>query len=318
MTILIAIQDESPEKWSVPLQSELPQHVIKILQQNEPLTSINTESIRYVLAWQTPMSVIKSIPNLEIVFSLGAGVDHLISDPEFPNSPIVRFVSPDLTMRMGEWVLLQVLFHFRQQSNYLRDQAIYKWNPRKQPAASDVCVGILGLGVLGSHVAKLLLEIGFQVAGWSRTPKSVDGVSALSGNNSLPEFLSQVDILVNLLPYTPQTHGILNLDVFRQLRGNPSIGGAIFINAGRGKSHVENDILYALDKGILAGVSLDVFETEPLPESSPLWVHPKIVVTPHVAADSDSKEFAMYVADQIKKFENGFGLDNVVDRNRGY
>ena len=148
--------------------------------------------------------------------------------------------------------------------------------------------------------------------------QSIQAYYPSTGTESLPSFLSQVDILVNLLPYTPQTHRILDFELIRQLRGNPKIGGAILINAGRGKSIVEDDIIRTLDEGILAGVSLDVFETEPLPRSSPLWNNPKVVITPHVAADSDPHEFAMYVSQQIRNYECGLGLDNVVDRNKGY
>ena len=318
MSILVVIQDPNPEIWSIPLQVELPNHNIIVWDNNSELSKTEKESVNYVFAWKPPNGIFKQFPNLEVIFSLGAGVDNILSDPNLPNIPIVRYVSPDLTMRIGEWVILQVLFHMRQHSTYQTQQSNKNWKELPQPAASEINVGVLGLGVLGKHVANLLSEIGFNVLGWSRSAKKIKNVQVHSGIESFSDFLSNTDILVNLLPYTPQTHGLLNHKVFQRLRGHKDLGGPIFINAGRGKTHVEVDIINALDQNILAGVSLDVFEIEPLPSDSPLWNYQNVVITPHVAAISDPKSLASYVANQITKHEETGKLDNVIDPRQGY
>ena len=306
MSILVAIKDPNPENWSNPLQTSLPNHNIVIWDDNSQLSVAENDSIKYVFAWKPPSGIFQNFPNLEVIFSLGAGVDNILSDPDLPNVPIVRYVSPDLTMRIGEWVVLQVLFHMRHQSNYLALQSNQIWKEISQPAASEINVGILGLGVLGKHVAHLLSEIGFNIFGWSRSAKEIKKVQVYSGAESLPDFLSNTDILVNLLPYTPQTHGLLNLEVFQQLRGHKNLGGPIFINAGRGKTHFESDIIKALDQKILGGASLDVFEVEPLMADSPLWNYQNVIITPHVAAISDPKSLAHYVANQIIQYEKNW------------
>ena len=318
MSILVIIQDSNPNSWSKPVSQNLPTHNVYTWYSDGPLSSTEKESIKYILAWKPPIGIYKQFPNLEIIFSLGAGVDHVLSDPDLPNIPIVRYVSPNLTIRIGEWVILQVLFHMRHQSAYLALQSNKCWREIPQPAASEINVGVLGLGVLGKHTVHLLSEIGFRVLGWSRSAKDLKNVKVFSGSESLPAFLAETDILVNLLPYTPQTHSLINIDVFRQLRGHQDLGGPIFINAGRGKTHVEEDIIKALDQKILAGVSLDVFEVEPLPTSSPLWDYQKVVITPHVAAITDAKSLADYVSTQIKQYEKNGKLENVIDPAQGY
>ena len=188
MSILVAIKDPNPENWSNPLQTSLPNHNIVIWDDNSQLSVAENDSIKYVFAWKPPSGIFQNFPNLEVIFSLGAGVDNILSDPDLPNIPIVRYVSPDLTMRIGEWVVLQVLFHMRQQLKYLTQQSNKNWQEFPQPAASEVNVGILGLGVLGKHVANLLSEIGFKVLGWSRSAKVIEKIQVYSGPDSLPEF----------------------------------------------------------------------------------------------------------------------------------
>jgi glyoxylate/hydroxypyruvate reductase A len=232
--------------------------------------------------------------------------------------PVVRIVDPDLTMRMGEYVVLHVLMHHRFQRRYDSQQRGRVWQENRQPAASAVTVGIMGLGVLGRHAAELLRRIGFNVAGWSRTAKSVDGIATFHGPAALDDFLARTDILVCLLPNTPETTGLIDLALLRKLKRNGPLGGAFLINAGRGSTQVETDILRALDDGSLAGATLDVFEREPLPDASPLWTHPKVTVTPHNAAASAPSALVRNMLDQIERFEAGEPLQNVVDRRAGY
>lgn len=275
--------------------------------------------IRYALAWQPPHGVLKTLPRLEAIFSVGAGVDHILSDPELPDVPLVRFVDPDLTMRMGEYVSLHVLLHQRRMPEYTEQQREGVWKELwPQPGASEVRVGVMGLGVLGRDAAEKLAMLGFPVAGWSRSPKEIPGVDCFAGDDGLAPFLARTDILVCLLPHTPETDGLLNRDLFGQLPRDGRLPGPVLINAGRGGVQVEADILAALEAGELWAASLDVFREEPLPPESPLWRQPRVVITPHNASISDNRAVCRYVLDQIARHEKGALLENVVDPARGY
>jgi glyoxylate/hydroxypyruvate reductase A len=277
------------------------------------------EDIRYVVCWRPPPGVARSFPNLEAIFNLGAGVDAILADDTLPiHVPIVRVNDSDLTTRMTEYVVLQVLMHHRQQRRTDFNQQSKLWDPFITHAATDLAVGIMGLGVMGAASAEILRDIGFKVAGWSRTRKKVPGVHCYAGAAEFDSFLRRTDLLVCLLPYTPETHGILNRETLRKLSRHGPFGAPILINAGRGRQQVENDILAALDAGELHAATLDVFETEPLPPESPLWSHPRVTVTPHFAADSDPETISRYVLGQIRRHEHGLPLENVVDRTLGY
>ncbi len=276
------------------------------------------EDIDYALAWQPPEGVLAGFSNLKTIFSLGAGVDHILREPKLPDVPLVRVVDPDLTMRMSEYVCLHVLMHHRQQRLLDADQAKLDWTERPQWSAASMCVGIMGLGELGRDAAEKLVHLGFQVNGWSNSAKQIDGVTAYAGQDELDAFLGVSDILVCLLPHTPDTQGILNRDLFRKLKSDGPLGAPVLINAGRGKLQVEEDILASLDAGELGAATLDVFEIEPLPTDSRLWSHPKVTLTPHNAADSDPEALCKYILGQIKRREAGEDLQNVVSRQAGY
>ena len=276
------------------------------------------EDIDYALAWQPPEGVLASFTNLKAIFSLGAGVDHILREPKLPDVPLVRVVDPDLTMRMSEYVCLHVLMHHRQQRLMDADQAKTDWTERPQWSASAMRVGIMGLGELGRDAAEKLVHLGFQVNGWSNSAKQIDGVTAFAGQDQLDAFLGATDILVCLLPHTPDTHGILNRELFRKLAHDGPLGAPVLINAGRGKLQVEADILASLDAGELGAATLDVFEIEPLPADSRLWRHANVTLTPHNAADSDPEALCKYILNQIRGHEAGGKLQNVVDRTAGY
>jgi glyoxylate/hydroxypyruvate reductase A len=176
----------------------------------------------------------------------------------------------------------------------------------------------MGLGALGANAAEVLKRIGFRVAGWSRSQREIDGIECFHGKPQLEAFLQRTDILVCLLPLTPDTRHILNRGLFSKLNRNGPIGAPVLINAGRGGLQNEADIIASLDDGTLGAASLDVYATEPLPPDSPFWTNPKVVLTPHNAADTDPDEISKYVAQQIERFEAGGALENVVDRKRGY
>ena len=279
----------------------------------------NMDDIRYALVWKPKDGLLASFPKLKIIFSMGAGVDHVLSDTRLPDVPLVRFVDPNLTMRMTEYVCLNVLLHHRRTLDYLELQREKTWqNWSQQPGANDVRVGVMGLGVLGLDAADKLRLLGYQVAGWSRSQKDVDGITCFSGADGLKPFLARTDILVCLLPHTPDTDGFLNAELLASLAQDGPLPGPVLINAGRGRVQVEADILAALDSGTLWAASLDVFEKEPLPATSPLWSHPRVVVTPHNASISDDRAVCKYVIDQIARYEDGKPLHNVVDLKRGY
>jgi glyoxylate/hydroxypyruvate reductase A len=223
-----------------------------------------------------------------------------------------------LTQRMTEYVVMHVLMHHRRQDYYAQSQRAKIWAPKLQWVAGALRVGVMGMGVLGCDAAEVLARIGFDVAGWSSTRKSMPGITCFAGEVELEAFLARTDVLVCLLPLTAQTRGILNRRTFERLARDGRLGGPVIINAGRGGLQVEDDILAALDDGTLIAATLDVFGTEPLPADSPFWPHPKVTLSPHNAADTDPDAISLYVAEQISAFERGQALDNVVDRNAGY
>ena len=274
--------------------------------------------VRYAVAWRPELGVLATFPNLEAIFSLGAGVDHILKDPDLPDVPVIRVAHPDMTMRMSEYVVQHVLMHHRQQRRMDVLQASSTWEQFEQWPASAVRVGVMGLGVLGTDAAAKLKMMGFEVAGWSRSRKHVEGVASFAGEAELGSFLARTDILVSLLPLTPETRGLIDRKLIGQLAKDGPLGGPVIINAGRGEQQVSGDILAALDAGELFAATLDVFETEPLPKESPLWRHPKVTVTPHIAADSDAETICRYVLDQIFRLERGLPAENAVDRARGY
>jgi glyoxylate/hydroxypyruvate reductase A len=312
--ILLSIIGWDPKGWDHRFRVMAPQHSIRVW----PERIGDPEKIDYACVWQPPHGSLAAFPNLKAIFSLGAGVDDLLTDPDLPAVPIVRIVDPDLTMRMTEYVVLHVLLYHRRQRLYEKQQRVRMWRDHEQPPARDVAVGVMGLGALGLDAAQVLCRLGFRVAGWSRNEKSILGVETFHGLIGLHPFLRRTEILVCLLPATSATKGILNATQFAELKRDGALGAAYLINAGRGALQVDADIIAALDGGMLAGATLDVFPTEPLPVSSPLWVHPKVTVTPHNAAASTPRAIAANVLRQIDRNEIGIPLEHVVDRWRGY
>ena len=274
--------------------------------------------VHYAAVWKPAPGELAGFPNLRIIFNLGAGVDALMADKSLPKVPLVRVAVGDLTQRMTEYVALHVLMHHRQELYLRQSQREKRWAPKHQWPAGAVSVGMMGLGTLGSDAAEVLRRLGFRVAGWSNSPKTIDGVECFHGKPQLDAFLRRTDILVCLLPLTPDTRHILNRDLFSKLNRTGPMGAPVLINAGRGGLQNESDILACLDDGTLGAVSLDVYATEPLPSDSPFWTHPKVVLTPHNAADTDADEISRYVARQIERFEAGGQLENLVEPSRGY
>ena len=310
MALIFYSANDSWEDWSAYLGRDVPE--IPLRHWDEPG---NDAAVRFALVWNPPRGELKRrFPNLEYIFSLGAGVDALLDDPDLPQSvPVVRMVEEALVIGMTEYVALHVLRIHRQQRDFEIQQRAGEWRQIVTPLAPNRKVGLMGLGVLGSDAAAALSALRFDVTSWTRTPKEVPGVTCFHGKNGLGPFLARTEILVSLLPLTDDTRGILNADLFAQL---PK--GAGLINAGRGGLQVEADIIAALDSGQLSEAVLDVFSTEPLPEDNPIWRHSGITLTPHNAALTGSETGAREVTMNLQRVLAGERPHNIVDTRAGY
>jgi glyoxylate/hydroxypyruvate reductase A len=272
------------------------------------------EDIDYALVWLPEPGDMKRYPNLKVIFNLGAGVDKLLADKTLPyHLPIVRLVDPGLTAGMTEYVLLHTLRYHRGQQILDEQQKQRVWRQKLFPLARNRKVGIMGIGVLGADAAAKLVALEFDVAGWSRQPKSLPGVKSFHGEEGLKAFLARTEILICLLPLTAGTRGILNAKLFAQL---PK--GAFLINAARGGHLVDADLIAALESGHIAHATLDVFHQEPLPADNPLWAHPKITVTPHVASLTQPETAIPVVFEGIRLHQAGLPIPNPVDLTKGY
>jgi glyoxylate/hydroxypyruvate reductase len=304
----------SPDRWKSRFDDVCKDRRVLLL----PNAAFDPAEVHYAAVWKPNPGELAAFPNLRAIFNLGAGVDALMADSSLPKVPLVRVSVGDLTGRMTEYVVLHVLMHHRQELYLRACQREKRWAPRSQWPANALSVGIMGLGTLGSDAADVLRRLGFRVSGWSNSPKQIDGIACFHGKAQLDAFLQQTNILVCLLPLTPETRHILNRGLFSKLNRNSPLGAPVLINAGRGGLQAEADILDCLDDGTLGAASLDVFAMEPLPADSAFWTHPNVILTPHNAADTDPDEISKYVARQIERFEAGARLENVVDSARGY
>ncbi len=311
--LLLHLADFDEARWARRFANALPGH--RVLRRGD---DFDPARVDYIFIWKPTLDAFDGLTGLKAVLSLGAGVDALLQHPRLPPKPIVRFVDDDLTQRMSDYVVANVAMHTRLWTRFKQDQEAKRWVQLYPPAAWTVSVGIMGLGVLGMDAIRHLRVFGYELRGWSRTRKQVDGVETFAGDGELDRFLAGTDILVNLLPLTPETHGILNYETFRKLRRAGLTDGPAVINAARGGHQREADLVRALTDGTLRAASLDVFEVEPLPKQSPLWELPNCFITPHIAAASSETTGVAYFSRVILEHEAGKPLPNVVDVERGY
>jgi len=269
--------------------------------------------VRYLVAWVPPDDIATSFPNLELVFSVGAGVDQFDATKLPAPIPLVRMLEPAIAETMVEYVTMAVLGLHRDLLQFINQQKEQVWREIRITPAKRRRVGVMGLGQLGQAVLERLGAFGFPRSGWNRSPREIEGVTCYAGPDGLPEFLAQADILVCLLPLTDETRGILNADLFARLPR-----GAGLVNVGRGPHLVEADLLAALDSGTLSGAVLDVTDPEPLPEGHPFWSHPRILLTPHNASMTSPDTAVDFVLDVIARRRRGEALPGLVDRRRGY
>ena len=299
---------DAAETWRSALQSAMPELEVRIWPEvGDPA------EVDYALIWAAPDDLLHQLPNLRLVFSLGAGVDHLIGGAVPQHIPIARLVDPALTEGMVEYVLYQVLRHHRGMDQYEARQQRATWAVHEQVRSGDRGIGVLGLGELGSACARALAGLGFAVAGYSRSRRKRADVTRYAGADEWDAFLAHSEILICLLPLTDATRGVLNAELFSRLP--PS---AVLIHAGRGQQLVEDDLLSSLEQGHLRHAVLDVFAEEPLPAGHPFWSHPAITVTPHIASQTNPWTGAARVTEGIRRDQNGALPESIIDRERGY
>jgi len=309
MPLLFISKSDDPDAWRTMLGEALAELEVRIWPEaGDPI------EIEIALAWKPQPGLLAGFPNLKLIQSLGMGVDHLFVDPDLPAGvPVARLVDPDMVRQMSEYAIFAALRHHRRMDAYDANQRAGRWASAGLRDTPEVRAGVLGLGAIGGDTARKLALLGFEVAGWSRTEKSLDGIESFHGDEGLTAFLNRTDILICLLPLTPETHGILDARAFSAL---PQ--GAYVINLARGGHVVEADLLAALERGHLAGATLDVFETEPLPAGHAFWDHPKTHITPHVAGLTNPRTSAAQVVENIRRVRAGRPPLNLVDAARGY
>lgn len=309
MSILIVSLGRNLDTWIEALKKTDPS--VPVL---KPDQVTNPSEITFALAWNHPPGMFRDYPNLGCISSFGAGVDHLVQDPDIPaHVAIARIIDPLLSQDMYEFALAVTMKHFRRLSVFFRYQLEKQWKKHRYQRIKDVKVGVMGTGMIGDHVAKQFRKVGFEVIGWGRTYREETNYKRYYGLDQLNTFLAETDILICLLPLTDSTKGIINHDLLMTL---PQ--GAYVINLGRGPHVVDEDLIRVIDDGHIAGAHLDVFDPEPLPAEHPFWSHPKIDITPHVASITDPYVLASQVIDNYHRLMNNKPLQHVISREKGY
>lgn len=306
MSFLIISPNRDPKAWVKALHEAAPELELEVYPEVK-----DPEKVEFVLSWRHPQGIFKEYPNLQVISSMGAGIDHILQDPEIPeNIRITRVVDEQLAKDMAVFVLALVLEHVR---NLSLHHCSSEWKPVKYLRPENLRVGIMGMGVLGTAVAKKLIQNDFQVSGWAASPKEMSDVETFHGQDQLEDFLKNSNILVCLLPLTSETENILNKELFQEL---PE--GAYIINVARGHHLVENDLLEMIENGHLSGASLDVFRQEPLPEDHPFWQHKKIKITPHIASVTHPSSVAPQLVENYIRMKNDRNLRHLVNRQKQY
>jgi glyoxylate/hydroxypyruvate reductase A len=306
MNITLYFDGLTPDAWVQGVQQALPQAHVSVWVPGAPQAD-------HAIVWAPPQQFIDEQAGLKTLFNIGAGVDALLKLKLPPSLKVVRLDDAGMSVQMAEFVCHAVIRHFRELDIYDADVQVGRWSYRKPRSRAEFSVGVMGLGVLGERVAKALQVFEFPVNGFSRSPKSLPGVQCFSGDQGLAGFLAATRVLVNLMPLTPETENMLNHTTLSQLQP-----GGYVINVARGKHLVDEDLIALIDSGHLAGATLDVFRTEPLPAEHPFWAHPKITVTPHTSARTLREESIAQIVGKIQALQRGESIQGVVDHARGY
>jgi len=306
MNITLCCTDTKVEPWLQGLQTALPGADISVWQPGAPQAD-------YAVVWAPPQQFLDEQPGLRALLNIGAGVDALLRLHIPPGCRVVRIDDGGMAVQMAEYVCHAVVRHFRELDAYEADMRAGRWGFRRPRERAEFPVGVMGLGVLGERVARALAHFEFPVNGWSRSAKALDGIRAYSGAEGFHDFLAASRVLVNLLPLTPETQDIINRETLSRLQP-----GAYVVNVARGAHLVEQDLLALIDSGHVAGATLDVFRTEPLPAGHPFWTHPKITVTPHTSARTMREESIAQIARKMAALQRGEPVPGTVDLARGY
>lgn len=309
MRIAVCLTDNRPDAWVEGLRAALPGADVQNWTPGAPQAD-------HAVVWAPPQSFIDEQPGLRGIFNIGAGVDALLKLRLPSQTLVVRLDDAGMSVQMAEYVCHALIRHFREFDFYEAEARAGRWAFRKPRERKDFSVGVMGLGVLGERVARAVAQFEFPLNGWSRSPKAIEGLRSFAGEAEFDAFLGATRVLVNLLPLTESTRGILNRETLSRLNGGQP--GAYVINVARGAHLVEADLVPLLDNGQLAGATLDVFEVEPLPADHPFWRHPKITVTPHGSARTMRDATIAQIAGKIMAIERGEPVAGVVERERGY
>lgn len=306
MSFLIVSSQRDPEAWVKALKAEAPGLDLEVYPEVK-----DPQQVEFVLSWKHPHGIYKDYPNLKVIASMGAGIDHIIEDAGIPETvEITRVIDEQLTKDMSVFVLALILDHLRNLSfHYCKKE----WTRKNYLRPEEVQVGIMGMGVLGVGVAEKLIKNKFNVTGWSRTKKEILGVTTFHGDEQLKDFLKNSQVLVCLLPLTSETENILNNALFEKL---PQ--GAFVINVARGPHLVEEDLLKMIETGHLSGAALDVFRQEPLPGDHPFWKNDKIKITPHIASVTHATSVVPQILENYRRMQEGKKLKHVVSREKEY
>lgn len=307
--IIVATADSNAtRRWQAVMQAALPQYDVVAWE-----AGASASGARYAIVWSPPDAVFQTEKRLEAVFNLGAGVDGILSLPSLPDIPVFRLEDAGMAPQMAEYVIHSLAGLSRGFDAYARDQRQARWAPMPATPYEAWPVGIMGLGQLGAHVATVVAGLGYPVAGWARSPRRQEGVQVFHGADLLKDFLARTRVLVNLLPLTPETTGIINAEFLAGLRPD-----AVIINIARGGHVVDADLLAALDSGQVQKAVLDVFNQEPLPAEHPYWSHPRVTVTPHIAAATLEADAAAQISSRIRRLDQGEAAAGLVRRDAGY
>lgn len=308
MSVVILFNQKKSEDWLQKLKELLPTKNIEVYPHVE-----DSSKVEFLITWKPHEGYVHEFPNLKVVQSVGAGIDHLLHTPIGENVQITRIVDPALKQDMFEFILSNILASMKNLHFYVREQNENRWSPIEYKSIHNTSVTILGLGEIGKLVAEKLSFLGFEVRGWSNSEKSIEGVQSYYGREGLDQAIAATDFVVNILPLTNETEGILNQNFFRKLSSS-----TVLINVARGGHLMDEDLIEAINLGIIKEAFLDVFHLEPLTDSHPFWQHPKIHITPHIASITNPETAIQQVVENIFRLENGQILMNLVDLKRGY
>lgn len=309
MSILIIFENKDPQPWKKILEEKLPQTTINIYPHVQDKSTVD-----FAICWKPENNTFTQFPNLKVAQSVGAAIDHITtSQPIDEHITITRIVDKQLSSDMWEFLLSAVLSQIKNISTYAEQQTFNTWKPHEYQSIHHTTISILGLGKIGGFVAEKFAKMGFKVNGWSNSKKEITNVKSYAGKGEFDMFLPQSDFLINLLPLTNETEGIINKNMLEKL---PK--GSFLINVGRGEHLVEKDLIELLDSSHLSGALLDVFREEPLPESHPFWQHSKVQITPHIASTTNVKSAVNQVVENYERFAKNEKLLNIVSPKKGY